>query len=127
VVVDESMVYPTGMGVNYTKIRDLIQSLADNVAMESDTVVRLHTVVAMDREWRAIMVPVRDEAAYDARRIYARADLQQMTGYSNNQIAYWANRHRARTGAPPLPPRSRIDLSGAIDLTGAGHRPVVSE
>ena len=118
------MVYPIGMSVNYRLTRDLIQNLMDNVSMTPDIADRLVMTQELDANWRRLIVPARDAAAYEARQRYASADLAALTGYSDWQLAYWTNRHRARTGAPALGRRDRVDLSRAIDLS---HRPVVSE
>lgn len=112
------------MRVNGTSSLGILQTLADNLAMEADSVKRLKALVTLDHDWRRLMVAARDEAAYEARQKWTREDIGQMTGYSPQQIAYWANRHRQRTGAPPLKPRIGIDLSSAIDLT---HRGVLGE
>lgn len=118
------MVYPIGMAVNLDRAYDELRALIDNVARGSDTPTRLRTLVALDHEWRRIIGPARDEAAYEGRRHYSRADLAMLTGHSDQQIVYWARRHQQRTGAPALGPIQRIDLSQALDLT---HRPVIGE
>ena len=115
------MVYHNGMTVNYRFVHEAVQSLLDNVAREADSLTRLQTIQELNAEWRRLMIPARDEAAYDARGQYAREDLQVLTGYDNSQIAYWAKRHRARSGAPALRRIDRVDLSGAVDLR---HRTV---
>jgi TorA maturation chaperone TorD len=119
------MIYLAGMSVNHTFVRDTIQRLADTVAGEADSATRLQTILALDREWRALMIAARDEAAYEMRSVYADADVRRLTGLSSNQIAYWVARHRHRTGAPALGRRTRIDLSRAVDMTA--HGAVVGE
>ena len=111
-----TMIYDAGMSVNHLFVKDTIQSIADTVATETDILDRLRMVVLLDREWRTFIVPARDEAAYEARRLYARSDLRDLTDISDQRIAYWERQHRARTGAPAIPARPRIDLSSAVDL-----------
>lgn len=112
------------MVVNGAFLSDQLQALVDTVGMGSDPQSRLKLLVGLDHEWRSMMIAARDEAAYELRAKYSRADCERLTGFSNNQIAYWANRHRWRTGAPALGHRRRVNLDGAIDLS---HRPVSSE
>lgn len=70
----------------------------------------------LNTQWRRYVVPARDEATYESRRRYSRADLAKITGYAENILVYWADRHRTRTHAPALGRVERRDLSTALDL-----------
>ena len=125
------MVYHIGMAVNYRLTRDLVQTLMDNVSMTPDTPDRIVMIRELDTLWRRFVTAARDEAAYEARRIYSADDLAALTGTDRHTLDRWVRQHRKRTGAPPLGRRTRIDLSRARDLScgsiDASHRPVVSE
>lgn len=120
------MVYPYGMYVNYRLTRDLIQNLLDTVAVTPDSIGRLMTLRELDTQWRRNVIPARDEATYEARKVYSSTDLSTLTGIDRHTLDYWVTQHRRRTGAPPLGRhRSKEpDLSRALNLR---HGAVVSE
>lgn len=109
------------MYVNENRAFDALIDLADNVNRTPDIAARLSTLVRINEEWKRVIIPARDKAAYEARQKYALEDLVTLTGHSQTAITYWMMQHRHRTGAPKIGRHQRIDLSGAIDLS---HRPV---
>ncbi len=122
------MIYPYGMAVNESSLRYLIKSIADSISSESDSLDRLRTALIIEREFRRMIPPLRDAAAYDARMRHSRTVVAQAADCDVSMVTYWTEKHRERTGAPKPPAHSAVDLSRAIDLSGLridqSHRPV---
>lgn len=105
------------MTVNADRAFHALLDLADNVARTPDIPTRLNTLVRINSEWDRIIVPLRDQTAYELRLRYALADAAQLTGHSPTAITYWMMQHRRRTGAAKIGRHERVNLDGAIDLS----------
>jgi hypothetical protein len=104
-------------GINSREIHDTVRGLIDNITMDPDPAARLHHYGYLADLWKALVLPARDEAAYDARLLYPIRDLARAVEMDEHQVIHYVRRHRARTGLPPVGKRSR-DLSAAVDLRG---------
>lgn len=113
------------MASGYTQFYDMLRGLVDSIAHEGDEVQRLKYLRQFRTDALRMALKARDEAAYDLRSRYSSEDAEALTGIPRRHIDYWVKRHRKATGLPPVPRRERIDLSGAVDLSGgtASHIP----
>jgi hypothetical protein len=103
--------------MRYTHFYDEFQGLLDSLMHDSDETQRLSNLQQLYKDGVTLMVRARDEAAYDLRCRYSSEDAEILSGVSRKHLDYWATRHRKRNGLPKLKPISRVDLSGAIDLS----------
>jgi hypothetical protein len=104
--------------MRYTHFYDEFQGLLDSIMHDSNETQRLSNLQQLYKDGMTLMLRARDEAAYDLRCRYSSQDAEILAGVSRKQLDYWATRHRNRNGLPKLKQRNRVDLSGAIDLTG---------
>ena len=106
------------MAARYGDFYQQMMSLLDSVSHDSDPLARLANLQQLNKDFRRTILARRDEAAYDLRMKYSCEDAEALSGVSRRHIDYWAQRWRRSRALPALKRISRVDLSGAIDLTG---------
>jgi hypothetical protein len=103
-------------------VHDLVQTLVDTLDGESDVAARLHHYAYLGDEWRNLVIPHRDAAAYEARLVHTVTDLARLAQMDTHTVIDWYRRHREATGAPPAPIHRWPNIVGSIDLTGLTRR-----
>lgn len=103
-------------------VHDLVQALVDTLDQEPDPASRLHHYAYLGDEWRRLVIPHRDAAAYAARLRHSVSDLSRIAQMDNHTVIDWYRRHREATGAPAAPIHRYPAVDGAIDLSGLASR-----
>lgn len=106
-------------------VYDALQSLIDTIEMQPDPAARLAAYTYLAEKFEERVLKSRDKAAYEARLQYAAADISDVCGSDVREVYYWADRHRVRSGLPPIKRRQRQDVSAArsiVDVLGVDRR-----
>jgi hypothetical protein len=108
--------------INSSTVHDLVQALVDTLDQEPDPAARLHHYAYLGDEWKRLVLPHRDRAAYEARLRYSVTDLARLAQMDTHTVIDWYRRHREATGAAPAPIHRWPLIDGSIDLTGLTRR-----
>lgn len=105
------------LGANAHAVYDALIALLDTIEREQDPVQRLDLYQYLTRLYADRVLAARNAAAYEARKQYTIDEICGHAEIDYKSVYYYAAQHQQKTGAPPLPKHTGLDVSRAVDIS----------